>query len=45
MMGVYQPVLNGTKFILFGEYDRFEQWEVLPLVQKARWSMKKDEKI
>ncbi|CAK9097522.1 Golgi apyrase (ATP-diphosphatase) (ATP-diphosphohydrolase) (Adenosine diphosphatase) (ADPase) (Golgi nucleoside diphosphatase) [Durusdinium trenchii] len=35
MMGVYQPRLNGTRFVLFGEYARFKQWEVLPLVQKA----------
>jgi len=35
MMGVYQPKLNGTKFILFGQYDRLEEWEVLPLVQKG----------
>ncbi|CAK9073766.1 unnamed protein product [Durusdinium trenchii] len=40
MMGVYQPRLNGTRFVLFGEYARFKQWEVLPLVQKGLPLMK-----
>lgn len=35
MMGVYQPALNGTKFVLFGQYARLKQWEVLPLLQKG----------
>mmetsp|Transcript_7901 Transcript_7901/g.18334 ORF Transcript_7901/g.18334 Transcript_7901/m.18334 type:complete len:193 (+) Transcript_7901:3-581(+) len=34
-MGISQPVLNGSKFILFDKYVHFEQWEVLPLIRKG----------
>lgn len=35
MLGVYQPELNGTKFVLFGEYDELKTWETLPLIEKG----------
>lgn len=35
MMGIYQPVKNGSRFVLFDKFDKFEQWEVLPLIRQG----------
>jgi len=33
LLGVYQPELNNTRFVLFGEYKRFLQWGVTALAR------------
>jgi len=33
LLGVYQPELKNTRFVLFGEYIHFLQWEVLALLR------------
>lgn len=35
MLGVYQPFLNGSKFVIFESYDYLLEWEVLPLVRQG----------
>jgi len=30
--GVYQPQLNNTKFVMLGEYDSLQAWQVQPLI-------------
>lgn len=35
MLGVYQPKLSRTKFVLFSAHDELLQWEVLALMEKG----------